>query len=77
MDPLVLKASKVFQALRDLLVSLVKRVLRVPLENLVPLDVLELAVNVDTPEREDQLENKDLKVCTCTRSMIFLNAYFL
>jgi len=28
----------------------------------VPLDVLELVVNVDTPEREDQLESKDLKV---------------
>lgn len=28
----------------------------------MPLDVLELVVNVDTPEREDQLESKDLKV---------------
>jgi len=62
LDPPVLKASKVFQVLRDLLVNLVKRVLREPPENLVPLDVPEPVESVVTQEKEDLLESKDPKV---------------
>lgn len=61
-DLQVPKASKVFQVPKDLSASLAKRVLRVPLENQVLLDVPELVENVVTLERGDLLENKDLKV---------------
>jgi len=61
-DQLVLKASKVFLALKVQLESLEKRVLLVLLVSLERLDVLELAENVAILEREDQLESRDLKV---------------
>ena len=61
-DQLVLKASKVFLALKVLLESLEKRVLLVLLVSLERLDVLELAENVVILEREDPLESRDLKV---------------
>ena len=70
LDPPVLKASKVFQVLRDLLVNLVKRVLWEPPENLVPLDVPEPVESVVTQEKEDLLESKDPKV------KLFLSRFF-
>lgn len=62
LDQLVLKASKVFLALKVQLESLEKRVLLVLLVSLERLDVLELAENVVILEREDPLESRDLKV---------------
>ena len=62
LDPLVPKASKVSQVLKDPSVSPVKRAPSVLPENLVLLDALELVENVVTLEREALLESKDLKV---------------